>query len=125
LGKEFSVAIDIKEIEQRLWKAADQLRANSGLMPSQYSGPVLGLLFLRYAESRFAKAEASLKPASGIGYHLGLPPGRSLVGKGEHNNSERPLLRHFEVIHLGPSVAIGGIRRGPRGPMARLMRLQP
>jgi type I restriction enzyme M protein len=58
------VAFDLKEVEQRLWKAADQLRANSGLMPSQYSGPVLGLLFLRYAESRFGEAEKSLKPTS-------------------------------------------------------------
>jgi type I restriction enzyme M protein len=56
------------EIERRLWGAADQLRANSNLMPSEYWGPVLGLLFLRYAEKRFAEAErrigrvGSLKP---------------------------------------------------------------
>src|SRR5687768_3036673 len=45
------------DIERRLWSAADQLRANSNLMPSEYSGPVLGLLFLRYTEKRFAEAE--------------------------------------------------------------------
>ena len=45
------------EIEKRLWAAADQLRANSNLKPSEYSDPVLGLLFLRYAERRFAEAE--------------------------------------------------------------------
>jgi SAM-dependent methyltransferase len=61
-------AADIAELERRLWAAADQLRANSNLMPSEYSGPVLGLLFLRYAEKRFAEAEGriglvgSLKP---------------------------------------------------------------
>jgi type I restriction enzyme M protein len=55
----------IAEIERRLWRAADQLRANSGLKPSEYSRPVLGLLFLRYAEARFAKAEKALKPKPG------------------------------------------------------------
>lgn len=38
------------EIEKRLWEAADKLRANSKLKASEYSGPVLGLIFLRYAE---------------------------------------------------------------------------
>src|SRR6266700_328730 len=41
-------------LEKRLWAAADQLRANSGLTSAQYSQPVLGLIFLRFAEARFA-----------------------------------------------------------------------
>ena len=45
------------EIEKRLWDAADQLRANSKLRSSEYSVPVLGLIFLRYADFRFAQAE--------------------------------------------------------------------
>src|SRR2546428_2873413 len=49
------------KLEKRLWEAADQLRANSGLNPQQYSGPVLGLIFLRFAEVRFAKQRASLE----------------------------------------------------------------
>ena len=57
--------VDIAEIERRLWRSADQLRANSGLRPSEYSRPVLGLLFLRYAEARFADAEKALKPRPG------------------------------------------------------------
>jgi type I restriction enzyme M protein len=36
-----------------LWKAADELRANSTLTPADYRGPVLGLIFLAYAEHRF------------------------------------------------------------------------
>jgi type I restriction enzyme M protein len=59
------MAADIAEIERRLWGTADQLRANSGLKPSEYSRPVLGLLFLRYAEARFAEAEKMLKPKPG------------------------------------------------------------
>ena len=42
-------------LEKRLWAAADQFRANSGLKAGQYSTPVLGLIFLRFAEARFAK----------------------------------------------------------------------
>ena len=42
-------------LEKRLWAAADQFRANSGLKAGEYSGPVLGLIFLRFAEARFAQ----------------------------------------------------------------------
>src|SRR2546427_10487329 len=48
-------------LEKRLWDAADQLRANSGLTSAQYSTPVLGLIFLRFAEVRFAKQRAELE----------------------------------------------------------------
>ena len=44
---------DSQTLENRLWAAADQLRANSGLTSTQYSQPVLGLIFLRFAEVRF------------------------------------------------------------------------
>ncbi len=49
------------EIEKRLWQAADELRANSKLRSSEYSTPVLGLIFLRYASQKFAKAEGQLE----------------------------------------------------------------
>ncbi|MBI3740733.1 MAG: SAM-dependent DNA methyltransferase [Chloroflexi bacterium] len=48
------------EIEKRLWDAADSLRANSKLKSSEYSLPVLGLIFLRYADFKFAQAEETL-----------------------------------------------------------------
>lgn len=51
-------------LEKRLWAAADQFRANSGLSAAQYSQPVLGLIFLRFAEVRFAKQRAILEKAS-------------------------------------------------------------
>ena len=59
------MASEIGEVERRLWDVADQLRANSGLKPSEYSTPVLGLLFLRYAEGRFSELEKELKPKPG------------------------------------------------------------
>jgi type I restriction enzyme M protein len=46
----------IENLEKRLWKAADQLRANSELRSNEYSVPVLGLIFLRYADIKFTKA---------------------------------------------------------------------
>jgi type I restriction enzyme M protein len=50
-------------LEARLWDAADQLRANSDLKAQQYSGPILGLIFLRFAEVRFAVLRARLEAA--------------------------------------------------------------
>ncbi len=50
-------------LEQRLWGAADQFRANSGLTAAQYSAPVLGLIFLRFAETRFEIKRAELEAA--------------------------------------------------------------
>jgi len=53
-------------LEDRLWAAADQLRATSGLTSAQYSQPVLGLIFLRFAEVRFLSQRAVLeKQAAG------------------------------------------------------------
>jgi len=43
-----------------LWASADELRANSGLKESEYSIPMLGLIFLKYADSRFSVREAEL-----------------------------------------------------------------
>lgn len=48
------------ELEKRLWAAADQLRANSRLKATEYSVPVLGLIFLRFADIRFARAQAEI-----------------------------------------------------------------
>src|SRR5712692_4662939 len=53
-----------QQLEKRLWDAADQFRANSGLKAGQYSTPVLGLIFLRFAEARFAQRRAQLEKAS-------------------------------------------------------------
>ena len=52
------MATDLGELQNKLWEAADQLRANSGLKASEYASPVLGLIFLRYADERFSQAGA-------------------------------------------------------------------
>ena len=54
-------------LERNLWEAADQFRANSGLKAQEYSGPILGLIFLRFAELRFAPKRAELEEAGTSG----------------------------------------------------------
>jgi type I restriction-modification system DNA methylase subunit len=51
------------DFPKRLWDAADQLWTNSTLQPSQYSTPVLALIFLKYADHRFAAAEKKYEAA--------------------------------------------------------------
>jgi type I restriction enzyme M protein len=70
------VQAELAELETRLWDAADELRANSGLKASEYGAPVLGLIFLRFAEARFEatreRIEAKGSPRRKIGpsdYH--------------------------------------------------------
>jgi type I restriction enzyme M protein len=50
----------IEALEKRLWSAADSLRANTGLTAQEYSRPILGLIFLKYAEFRFTQAKERL-----------------------------------------------------------------
>jgi len=50
-------------LEKRLWDAADQFRANSGLKSQEYSTPVLGLIFLRFADARFTAQRDKLDKA--------------------------------------------------------------
>jgi len=59
----------LKELEARLWQAADKLRADSNLKATEYSTPVLGLIFLRFASIRYNKIkpeiDAELKALKG------------------------------------------------------------
>lgn len=51
----------IQRLENKLWKAADELRANSKLTATEYSFPVLGLIFLRHAYNRFQTAKIQIE----------------------------------------------------------------
>ena len=53
-------AVNIKKLEADLWESADLLRVGSKLTSNQYCMPVLGLIFLRYAYSRFKMVEAEI-----------------------------------------------------------------
>ncbi len=52
--------VNIRKLESELWESADLLRAGSKLTSNQYCMPVLGLIFLRYAYSRFKLVEAEI-----------------------------------------------------------------
>lgn len=52
--------INIRKLEAELWKSADMLRSGSKLTSNQYCMPVLGLIFLRYAFSRFKLVEQEI-----------------------------------------------------------------
>ena len=61
LNKSFEkIMTNIKKLEAELWESADLLRQGSKLTSSQYCMPVLALLFLRYAYSRFKMVEAEI-----------------------------------------------------------------
>jgi type I restriction enzyme M protein len=66
---------DIYGVADRLWETADELRANSHLKSGEYSIPVLGLIFLKFADSRFAQAEAEL---------AGISTSRREIGKANY-----------------------------------------
>jgi type I restriction enzyme M protein len=50
----------LKQLEAELWSAADNLRANSDLKSSEYSTPVLGLIFLKFADNNYRRHEAEI-----------------------------------------------------------------
>ena len=50
----------LKQLEADLWSAADNLRANSDLKSSEYATPVLGLIFLKFAENNYRRHEADI-----------------------------------------------------------------
>jgi type I restriction enzyme M protein len=51
---------ELKQLEKDLWAAADNLRANSDLKSSEYSTPVLGLIFLKFADNKYRQYEAAI-----------------------------------------------------------------
>ena len=67
-------------LEKQLWSAADELRANTDFKSSEYAQPVLGLIFLKFADAKFAARRAELeKTATG---RRGSPtPLRAIDGK--------------------------------------------
>jgi len=90
------------EVEKRLWAVADELRANSGLKSSEYSTPVLGLIFLRYADYKFTEAEKVLS---------GKSTGRRQTGKEDYQAQGvlyiRENTRFISLINLPEGENVG------------------
>jgi type I restriction enzyme M protein len=57
---------ELGAVKRALWAAADELRANSSLAANEYRGPVLGLIFLAYAEYRFEQARPKVEAKATI-----------------------------------------------------------
>ncbi len=88
------------EIEKKLWASADELRANSNLKSSEYSVPVLGLIFLRFADQRFAKVERELTASLPVG-------SRRIIGKADYQARG--------VMYLPPEARFSYLLRLPEG----------
>ena len=86
-------------LEKRLWNTADQFRANSGLTAAQYSAPVLGLIFLLFAETRFAQRRAVLLPSPAGGGGIGGE------GRRASNRADEPAAYHAESVIFLPQAA--------------------
>ena len=93
------MAANGNDIEKRLWAVADQLWANSGLRPSEFSTPVLGLIFLRYAEKRFAEVEDHIGP----------------VGSGDRRKIGKEDYQAKGVIFLPPEARFSHLQTLPEG----------
>lgn len=88
----------LAELENRLWDAADELRANSGLKASEYGSPVLGLIFLRFADALFEAARERIE------------------AKGSARRKIGPSDYHSEgLIYLPPQARFGALLELPEG----------
>lgn len=85
------------ELEKRLWDAANKMWADASLKPSEFSPIVLGLIFLRYAETRFVAAEAE----------IGSSSGRRKVGPADYHAKG--------VIYLPDAARFGQLLKLPEG----------
>ena len=89
-------------LEKRLWDAADQLRANSGLTAQQYSQPVLGLIFLRFAEVRFLACRTALE--------------KKATGSRRGSRLDEPAAYNAEgVLFLAPNARFDHLLKLPEG----------
>lgn len=90
------------ETERRLWAAADEFRVNSELKSSEYATPVLGLIFLRYADFRFTQVEKEL---------AGKGSGRRTIGKEDYQAKGvmylPPIARYSHLLALPEGENIG------------------
>ena len=111
-------------LEKRLWAAADQFRANSGLKAGQYSAPVLGLIYLRFAEARFALRRAQLESPSPSGTREHLKRSRGARGEGKTSRRgtsriDEPAAYHAEgVLYLTLSARF--VAEHKRSPSSKL-----
>jgi type I restriction enzyme M protein len=98
---------NIAQVETSLWEAADQLRANSNLTATEYSMPVLGVIFLRHATNRYQVALQAIEADQAAG----IMPKRPL-GKADFIKRRALMLpeaaRYDTLMNLPSSASLGG-----------------
>ena len=94
---------NLVELEKKLWSAADQLWANSQLKSYEYSPPVLGLIFLRFADVKFTEIHKELE---------GQGSGRRTIGKTDYHAKGVIYLpdgaRYAQLLNVPEGEDIGG-----------------
>lgn len=99
--------VQLKALEDRLWKAADQLRANSKLTATEYSFPVLGIIFLRHAHNRFVIAKKEIEKSLPVHPTRGVRP----MTKNDFLDAKAIFLpedsRWDTIVHLPDSSDLG------------------
>jgi type I restriction-modification system DNA methylase subunit len=115
---------DIHQIADHLWATADELRANSHLKAAEYSIPVLGLIFLKFADSRFTQLERELADKSTSRREIGkanyqakdhLPIRQGIPRPGSDRARQAARRRRFPIL-----ATHGELRR--RAPLADPLR---
>ncbi|MFZ4538934.1 N-6 DNA methylase [Propionivibrio sp.] len=98
---------NIVQVETSLWEAADQLRANSNLTATEYSMPVLGVIFLRHATNRYQLALQAIEADQAAG----IMPKRPL-GKADFIKRRALMLpeiaRYESLLKLPSGTSLGG-----------------
>lgn len=96
------MASDIYDIQTTLWTAADELRANSNLSSSEYSTPVLGLIFLKFADNRFQETRKKIEDGGS---------GRRKIGPEDYHAEKvvylTPEAEYENLLNLEEGVDIG------------------
>jgi type I restriction enzyme M protein len=97
----------ITQIETSLWEAADQLRANSNLTATEYSMPVLGVIFLRHATNRYQSALQAIEADQATGKSPKRP-----LGKADFIKRRALMLpeaaRYDTLLNLPSGASLGG-----------------
>ncbi len=96
---------NLTQIENKLWSAADELRANSSLKGSEYSTPVLGLIFLKYADYKFKQVQQELRSETPSGSRTRIDERTQFQARGAFYLPEESRFQH--LLNLPESDNIG------------------
>ena len=95
---------NLTEIENRLWSAADELRANSRLRASEYSTPVLGLIFLRYADHKFTQAAQEISSEASTSTRIRTDPRTQYQARGVFYLPEKARFQYLLSLPEGENI---------------------